>query len=450
MPNRVLVIADDPTDANALKDVLGRSKVGPFGIKWVRRLATGLKSLCAGNFDAIIVDLSLPDSSGIATFDRLYAAARHTPIVTLSAGTDNTLAIEAVQRGAQGYLTKGYFVSNLVPQMLNNIIQRKLIELAYYKEKERAEIALNSISDAVICTDISGNVDYLNIAAENMTGWLREDAHGRAAGEVFRIINGLTREAASSPVDLVLQTDEPMALHADSVLIRRDGKETPIEDSASPIHDGDGRLTGVVIVFHDVSAAKAMTMKMAHLAHHDFLTDLPNRVLLNDRITQAIALAKRNSTQLAVLFLDLDNFKLINDTLGHPSGDKLLQSVAQRLRDCVRSSDTVSRLGGDEFVILLSGGKYGKDAALTADKILAKLARTHSVDKRKLQITISIGISVYPADGQDADTLIRNADSAMYTAKEKGRDNYQFYGDGLNISAPDRQRRRSAACADKT
>jgi len=334
--------------------------------------------------------------------------------------------------------------------MLNNIIQRKLIELAYYKEKERAEIALNSISDAVICTDISGNVDYLNIAAENMTGWLREDAHGRAAGEVFRIINGLTREAASSPVDLVLQTDEPMALHADSVLIRRDGKETPIEDSASPIHDGDGRLTGVVIVFHDVSAAKAMTMKMAHLAHHDFLTDLPNRVLLNDRITQAIALAKRNSTQLAVLFLDLDNFKLINDTLGHTSGDKLLQSVAQRLRDCVRSSDTVSRLGGDEFVILLSGGKYGKDAALTTDKILAKVARTHSVDKRKLQITISIGISVYPDDGQDADTLIRNADSAMYTAKEKGRDNYQFYGNNLNISAPDHQRSRSAACADKT
>jgi len=113
MPNRVLVIADDPTDANALRDVLGRSKVGPFGIKWVRRLATGLKSLRAGTFDAIIVDLSLPDSSGIATFDRLYAAARHTPIVTLSAGTDNTLAIEAVQRGAQGYLTKGYFVSNL-------------------------------------------------------------------------------------------------------------------------------------------------------------------------------------------------------------------------------------------------------------------------------------------------------------------------------------------------
>ncbi|PKO93829.1 MAG: diguanylate cyclase [Betaproteobacteria bacterium HGW-Betaproteobacteria-1] len=428
MPNRILIITDAPADAKALKAVLSRSIEGPFAVKWVRRLATGLKSLRAGGFEAIIVDLSLPDGSGIAAFERLYAAAQHTPIVTLSAGTDNTLAIEAVQRGAQGYLTKGYFVSHLVPQVLRNIIQRKAIELTYYNDKERAEIALNSISDAVICTDISGNVDYLNIAAETMTGWSRAEAHGRPVGEVFRIINGDTLELAPSPVDLVLQSNEPMGLHADTVLIRRDGSETPIEDSAAPIHDWDGRLTGVVIVFHDVNAAKAMTMKMAHLAHHDFLTDLPNRVLLNDRIAQAISLAKRNGTQLAVLFLDLDNFKLINDTFGHAGGDKLLQSVAQRLHTCVRSSDTVSRAGGDEFIILLSGGIYEQDAALTADKILAELARPHLIDNRESQITTSIGISVYPADGQDAETLIRNADIAMYTAKEKGHANYQFFG----------------------
>lgn len=420
-------MTDDSADANALKAVLSSSREGPFAIKWVRRLATGLKSLQAGVFDAVIVDLSLPDCSGIATFKSLYASAPHTPIVTLSAGADNTLAIEAVQLGAQGYLTRGYFVSHLVPQMLRNIIQRKATELIHHQEKERAEIALNSISDAVICTDISGNIDYLNIAAENMTGWSREEAHGRPVGEVFRIISGDTLEVAPSPVDLVLQSNEPMGLHADTVLIQRGGSEIPIEDSASPIHDGDGRLTGVVIVFHDVNAAKAMTIKMAHLAHHDFLTDLPNRVLLNDRIAQAISLAKRNNTQLALLFLDLDDFKIINDTLGHAGGDKLLQSVAKCLLACVRSSDTVSRIGGDEFVILLSGGNYEQDAVRTADKILAELARPLIVDKHELQITASIGISLYPADGQDAETLISNADTAMYVAKEKGHANYQFF-----------------------
>jgi diguanylate cyclase (GGDEF)-like protein/PAS domain S-box-containing protein len=439
MLNRILVITDDTADANILKDVLGNAREGPFEIEWVMQLSTGLKRLSMGDIDAIIVNLSLPDSSGIATFDQLFAAAPHTPIMTLSAMEDDTLAIEAVQRGAQGNLSKAYFGSNLVPQTLRNIIQRKAVEEAFYKEKARAEIALNSISDAVICTDLSGNIDYLNIAAETMTGWSREEARGHPIGDVFKIINGVTRKHDQNPVKMVLQLDEPRGLNADTVLIRRDGHEVAIEDSASPIHDWDGKLTGAVIVFHDVSATQAMSMKMAHLAQHDFLTNLPNRVLLNDRIAQAITLAKRGGTQLAVLFLDLDNFKHINDSLGHETGDKLLQSVTQRLSACVRSSDTVSRQGGDEFVILLTGGKYGEDAALTADKILTELTLPHTVGKYELHITTSIGISIYPEDGQDAETLIKNADTAMYHAKEKGRNNYQFFRSEMNIRAVERQ-----------
>jgi diguanylate cyclase (GGDEF)-like protein/PAS domain S-box-containing protein len=439
MVNRILLITNDPRDANTLKDVLGNAKDGPYEIEWMARLSTGLERLRTGGIDAIIVDLSLPDSSGIGTFDQLFAAAPHTPIMTLSTAEDESLAIEAVQRGAQGYLSKDYFESNLVSQALRNIIQRKTVEEAFYKEKARAEIALNSISDAVICTDLSGNIDYLNIAAEKMTGWSREDARGRPIAEVFKLINGVTREPTPNPVDLVLQLDQPMGLNADTVLIRRDGSEAPIEDSASPIHDWNGQLTGVVIVFHDVSAAHAMTKKMAHLAQHDFLTNLPNRLLLNDRIAQAIALAKRRGTQLAVLFLDLDNFKHTNDSLGHATGDKLLQSVTQRLIGCVRSSDTVSRQGGDEFVILLTEGRDEHNAALTADKILGALAFPHSIAKRNLHVTTSIGISVYPADGQDAETLIKNADTAMYHAKEKGRNNYQFFRNDMNIRAVERQ-----------
>jgi diguanylate cyclase (GGDEF)-like protein len=182
-----------------------------------------------------------------------------------------------------------------------------------------------------------------------------------------------------------------------------------------------------------------MTLKMTHLAQHDFLTNLPNRLLLNDRIEQAITLAKRRKTQIAILFLDLDNFKHINDSLGHAAGDLLLQSVTACLNRCIRSSDTVSRQGGDEFVILLDEGKTGEEAAVIADKILAEFCLPHQVGNSQLHITTSIGISIYPIDGEDAEALIKNADTAMYSAKEKGRNNYQFFRSEMNARAIERQ-----------
>ncbi len=313
-----------------------------------------------------------------------------------------------------------------------------IVDHLILNEKTRAEIALNSISDAVICSDINCNIDYLNIAAEQLTGWSREEAYGKPINQVFNIINALTRKPAFNPIGLVLQIDRPRTLCTDTLLIRRDGTEVAIEDSTSPIHNWDGQLTGVVVVFHDVSAAKAMAKRMEHSAQHDYLTSLPNRMLLNDRIAQAITLASRHHTQLAVLYLDLDNFKNINDSLGHATGDKLLQSVTKRLKECVRDSDTVSRHGGDEFVILLAETKNSEDAALTAQKILDCLLATHKIGKSQLHITTSIGISVYPNDGLDAETLLKSADTAMYYAKEKGRNNYQFFIAEMNTRAIER------------
>ncbi len=439
MTNRVLIITAADTDAKVLEEVLSNARDETFIIERLSRLSDGLERLKTGGIDVIMADLYLPDGRGIETFDKLFAVAPHTPIMMLSAMDDETLAMEAVRRGAQGYLSKGHFGSYLVPQSLRNIIQRKTVEATFFIEKARAEITLNSISDAVIGTDMSGNVDYLNIAAEGMTGWSREEARGRPIGEVMMIIDGSSRVLEPNPTELVLQHNKTMGLTAGTILIRRDGKEVVIEDSAAPIHDWDGKLTGAVIVFHDITAAKDMGLKMAYLAQHDFLTNLPNRVLLNDRITQAIALAKRRGTHLAVLFLDLDNFKYINDSLGHAIGDELLKSVARALCACVRSSDTVSRQGGDEFVILVTEDKYAEDAALPANKILAALAVPHSIAEHELHVTASIGISVYPEDGHDTEALIKNADTAMYHAKEKGRNNYQFFRNDMNVRAVERQ-----------
>jgi diguanylate cyclase (GGDEF)-like protein len=181
-----------------------------------------------------------------------------------------------------------------------------------------------------------------------------------------------------------------------------------------------------------------MTRQMTHSAEHDLLTGLPNRRLLHDRVNQSIALARRDMKQVAVLYLDLDGFKHINDSLGHPIGDQLLQSVAKRLVDCVRGTDTVSRQGGDEFVILLSEVRQPEDAAVMAHRMLEVVARVHSIDQRDLHITTSIGVSVYPEDGQDADALIKNADTAMYQAKENGRQNFQFFKPAMYTRAVER------------
>jgi diguanylate cyclase (GGDEF)-like protein len=185
--------------------------------------------------------------------------------------------------------------------------------------------------------------------------------------------------------------------------------------------------------------AREMALQITHTANHDFLTDLPNRVLLNDRIDFAIALAARHRTRLAVLFLDLDGFKHVNDSLGHSTGDKLLQSIAGRLVECVRAADTVSRQGGDEFVILLSEVERAEDAAVTATRILQAVAEPHDVDNHDLHVTASVGVSIYPEDGTDAESLIRNADTAMYQAKDMGRQTYRFFKPIMNARAVERQ-----------
>src|SRR6185437_7080383 len=262
---------------------------------------------------------------------------------------------------------------------------------------------------------------------------------GRSLEDVIQIADATTRKTVQNPMRLAIRENKTVGLMANCVLIRRDGTEAAIEDSAAPIHDRRGHVTGAVMVFRDVSIARALSLKMAHLAQHDSLTDLPNRLLLNDRLNQALALAHRNDQRLALLFLDLDRFKSINDSLGHAIGDRLLQSVAERLVTCVRSSDTVSRQGGDEFVILLPQVTQPADAVVAAQKILLALSTPYRIDRQDLQLAASIGIVIYPEDGTEADTLLKHADLAMYRAKESGRNTYRFFEPDMNGYAADRQ-----------
>lgn len=315
----------------------------------------------------------------------------------------------------------------------------RLAEEALFAEKERAQVTLNSIGDAVLTTDMPGKVTYMNLVAEKMTGWSRAEALGRPLAEVFHIVNGLTREVAADPARRAMAEDRTVELATDCVLVHRDGSESSIEDSAAPIHNRDGRVSGAVIVFHDVSESRAMAARMSHLAHHDFLTGLPNRALLTERLSQAIGLARRRHKQVALLFLDVDYFKHINDSLGHRIGDLLLQALAERLIACVRTTDTVCRQGGDEFVILLSEVEHIDDATRVAEKLLQVFSLPQLIDGHELHVTLSIGISVYPDDGDNAEAVMQNADTAMYHAKARGRNNCQLFRPEMNTRAVQRQ-----------
>jgi diguanylate cyclase (GGDEF)-like protein/PAS domain S-box-containing protein len=389
--------------------------------------------------EAVLVDLCLPDCQGIETFDRLFHTAPRIPILVLSAEQDEEVAKLAVQHGAQDYLLKNRLDGYLLSKALGSMIERAAIAETLFYETERAQVTLNSIGDAVMIADVGAQVTYLNTVAETLTGWSREEAAGRPVADVFRIIDVTTRRPAKDPILLSIQQDKAVQLALNCVLVGRNGVETAIEDTTAPIHDRHGQVTGAVMVFHDVSLTRALSSKLLHLAQHDCLTDLPNRALFIDRLTEAIAAAHRYRRRLAVLFVDLDRFKYVNDSLGHAIADRVLQSVASRLRECVRASDTVARQGGDEFVILLPEVAHAQDAAISAEKMLQGVRTLHRIDQHDLHLTASIGIVTFPDDGTETETLMKNADFAMYHAKDSGRNNYQFFKADMNLLAVERQ-----------
>jgi diguanylate cyclase (GGDEF)-like protein/PAS domain S-box-containing protein len=435
----LLLVEDNPGDARLLREMLKEQGMHQTELMHVESLTEAEKQLAEHAVDLILLDLGLPDAHGLEALRRAHAAAPHVPLVVLTGFDDEMLAGQALQEGAQDYLLKGQIEARGLLRSLRYALERKAMEEALFVEKERAQVTLNCIGDAVACTDIEGNISFLNLVAENLTGWSLSEGMGRPMADVLRILDSTTRETTPNPMEMAIRQDRIVHLPSNCILIRRDQFEIPIESCVAPIHGREGGAIGAVIVFRDVSAARTMALEMTHSAQHDFLTGLPNRMLLNDRVNQAITMAPRHQKKVAVLFLDLDGFKHINDSLGHPTGDKLLQSIAKRLVGCVRASDTVSRQGGDEFVVLLSEVAQPEDTAITARRMLQAVAEAHSIDQHDLHVTTSIGVSVYPDDGLDAETLIKNADTAMYQAKENGRQSYQFFKSAMNVRAVERQ-----------
>jgi diguanylate cyclase (GGDEF)-like protein/PAS domain S-box-containing protein len=435
----LLLVEDNPADVRLLREMFREQNSLRTELTQVETMRDAEKHLAEGATDIILLDLGLPDTQGLESIRRARAVAPQVPLVVLTALDDEFMAAQALQAGAQDYLIKGQIDARGLLRALRYAVERKSMQEELFREKELAQVTLNSIGDAVICTDISGNITFLNLVAVRMTGWAQAEAAGKPMREVLRVLDATSRKTTPNPMEMAIRQNRTIHLPSNCILVQRDGSEIPIEDSVAPIHDREGRATGAVIVFRDVSSTQTMAVHMAHSAHHDFLTGLPNRKLLNDRVAQAIASARRSMKKVAVLFLDLDGFKYINDSLGHSIGDRLLQSIAKRLVDSVRGTDTVSRQGGDEFVVLLSEVEGLESVATTVRRLLQVGTEPHAIDQHDLHVTTCIGVSIYPDDGLDAEALIKNADTAMYQAKENGRQSYQFFKPAMNVRAVERQ-----------
>ncbi|HEY6094733.1 MAG TPA: EAL domain-containing protein, partial [Gallionellaceae bacterium] len=307
-------------------------------------------------------------------------------------------------------------------------------------ERKRVEEALTLYAsvfehsgEAILITDASNAIIATNRAFQQLTGYSQEEVLGKNPSV---LASGKTDKAVYERMWSDLRSKGYW--RGEMWDKRKDGQVYPKWLSISVVRDQHGTITNYIASFADISEHKAAADKISHLAHHDPLTDLPNRFTLTERLIQSFAAARRNSEKVAVMFIDLDRFKLINDTLGHHIGDQLLIQVAHRLRSCVRNSDIVARLGGDEFVIGLSELESTDPVFQMADKILRMLSQPYSIEGNKLHSSPSIGIAIYPADGDSVDKVMKNADMAMYHAKSRGRNNYQFFEAAMNQASRER------------
>lgn len=308
-----------------------------------------------------------------------------------------------------------------------DITDRKQMQSALSNEMERAKITLTSIADAVITTDAEGHVQQINPMAKRLTGWDKDMAHGKLVGDVFRLVSEDTETGRLTPTCAEIVAGQIIDLDSNKQLLSKTGQLYSIEFSAAPIRDSNKQGVGCVLVFRDVTEKNRLQNQIAWQAGHDVLTGLPNRALLSDRLQQAQAHAGRHRQLLGVCFLDLDNFKPVNDEYGHECGDQLLIEVASRLTQILRAGDTVARLGGDEFVLLITDINDMDNLEEMLNRILKNLAEPYIIKGTRISLTASIGVTVYPLDDADADTLLRRADQAMYMSKQTGRNTFKLF-----------------------
>lgn len=428
-----------------------------------------LKAVEKEAFDLILLDYDLPDFNGLSVFRKIRAAKSQVPVIMITGKGSEKLAAQVIKEGARDYLVKSDHLLEILPrtvaQVLREVATERVLaqkeealrrahdtlekrvadrtaELAFANERLQSEIGsrkrvekalrdsnrqmvdiLESISDGFFLLDDSLVLEYCNKAAERLLNRSKEEIVGRNLIAAFPEFSGTVfqerfEEAIGERKPLAFEVNFEVAPYRNWYDVRVFPKEG-----------------GITVHFQVTTERKRTEKRLEYLAHYDELTKLPNRTLFNERLGRAVERARRFRQLLAVMMIDLDRFKEINDTLGHRCGDRLLQEVAERFRLNVRNLDTVARLGGDEFAVVLPDVVQEEKASLVARRLLSCLEKPFRLEGHEVYVTASIGITLYPADTKDVDHMVKNADTAMYHAKDEGKNNFQFFSPAMNTSA---------------
>jgi diguanylate cyclase (GGDEF)-like protein/PAS domain S-box-containing protein len=426
---RVLLVDADAERADTVRSMLEYESAVRFDVTATRRLAEGVAALRAGAFDAVLADLDLEDSEGLPTLAILLTYADTAPIIVLSDHAEDPTSLRALQQGAADQVPRDQLYPTPVVRTIRYAVEQSRSERALRASEERYRLLFQQSRDAIYMADGAGRILEVNRAALELFGYRAEELVGREISVLF-----------VDPLEcrqLEVEVERAGSVREVEVRLRAtDGRELWCLVAATERRGAAGESLGSQGIIHDITERKRAELRLEHDALHDGLTGLPNRALFMDRLEQAVARSQREEEpSFALLFLDLDRFKGVNDTLGHSAGDQILQRTADRLRSCVRRHDTVGRLGGDEFVVLLDGIGSVKEVIQAAERMVEVLARPHRLKGQEFFTTASVGIT-WPTDRRSpADALLREADLAMYRAKLRGGACHELFGPELHATA---------------
>jgi len=446
-PFKVLVIEDDPNYFILVNERLSQNRNPSFELIRSKHMQSGLERLGEGDIDVVLLDLMLPDSEGLQSFLTVHKAFPAVPVIILTAMDDDELAAQSIAWGAQDYLTKGSFDRELLVKSICYAISRNHGQSQlqkYYQENERSKRSLQDKDERFrsLISNIPGAVyrytltapqdwklEFVSDAMKDISGLPASDFMDRGIAAYFEKI---------LPQDLALLQDafqsavrEGASFSVDYRVRHPSGDFRWVHDQGRAVRDADGKVVHVDGVISDITERTKEKERFNQLVYYDALTNLPNRELFVDRLDQAIQQTRRKNEIGAVLALDLDHFKRINDTLGHPIGDQLIKAVSVRLLKVLFGSDTVTRISGGAFILLLPRILKAEHAENVANKLLTAFKTPFLIQEHELFTSCSIGIALFPNDGETSDILIKNADAAMHIAKERGKDRLQLYSSSI-------------------
>ncbi len=429
---RLLLVEDDEADAALTLASLKNSGLNISHQRvWTR--AGFAKSLAAQSWDVVLCDHNLPQFDGLSALEMVKAHDPDIPFIIVSGAIGEETAVAAMRRGAHDFVMKqslGRLGAVIVRELSEADIRRSARMAAHSLQANEALLnsIINTAADGIAVVSLDGRIEFANPAFGRMTGYPPQELNGMRFRDLLQtdpadtslgeVLFNTPDTTAAEPVDLQTQART------------REGRAFPVEIRASRMTVNDASKFTVVI--RDISERARSEERMWRLTHFDELSGLPNRLLFRQLLEQALRDANREKKSIAVLFVDLDRFKLINDTAGHDSGDEVLRQVTSRLRQCLRESDLISRFGGDEFAALMRDIDDPEAARAAASRILSAVAQPYHLGGEDYHLSASIGISTYPSDSADATALLRNAEQAMYRAKDQGKNNFQFHSPQMN------------------